>query len=382
VSPRVLLLVALNIFVTSRLFTPLAPLLVYTLVGYVLAVVAALARPLTGTLGRLVALATLAAWGVAWVLVKPGTLPGEHLLDRFPSLGFKGFPAIVGSSYVFLKGWDAIRRAQRGAKVPSLPVYLAQMTFFPSFAAGPIAGPEPFEGGLAPTRAGLAEGANRILAGVAKAYVLALLLEPGSVLRLPRVVEATEGLSFWSVWAGVYASALWIYLQFAGYSDVAIGLGLALGVRLPENFDSPYLAPSPSEFWRRWHQSFTSWLREHVFSVVSRFFVERGLGGSALALVATTCAVMVVCGLWHLPSASFLVWGLYHGVVVSLHQLYATRLKPRLAATALGPLLASRAYRVVGTLATFHLVCLGWVIFLPVDASLADHLTVLGRLLP
>jgi alginate O-acetyltransferase complex protein AlgI len=293
-----------------------------------------------------------------------------------------GLPPIVGVSYLFLRGWDLIRRAQRGLPPPTLVHYLNQMTFFPAFAAGPIAGPEPFEQGFAPTRASVAAGFNRILTGLAKFAVIAPLLEPAHLLGPPQAASAASSLSCGQVWFGVYASTLWIYFNFAGYSDIAIGTGLLCGIKLPENFEAPYLAASPTEFWQRWHVSFTQWLREHVFSPTSRLLVRFGLERSAFGVVAGVTATMVACAIWHRPSIEFLAWGLYHAAVTCTHQLYATRLKPRLAAAGLGPFFGGRAYRVLGILATFHAVAIGWVLFMPLDAPLRDHLAILRRLFP
>ncbi|HZU99564.1 MAG TPA: MBOAT family O-acyltransferase [Planctomycetota bacterium] len=374
---RQILLLVLNVLVTVKLFTPFLPLLQYLAAGYVLVLHAAVVRPrLGGRAATFVPALSLVCWTGMWFVFKQG-------LDRLPSLGLTGIaPDLVGASYIYLKVYDLIRRVQNGAPAPGLVQYVTQMTFFPSYVAGPIAGPEPFAQGLAPTRASVALGLNRLIGGILKLYVVAPFLEPANLLGqgypYPRFLA--QFISTRDVWVGVYGSSLWIYFNFAGYTDIAIALGLFMGVALPENFDAPYLAPNPSEFWQRWHMSFTSWLREHVFSPVSRLLVARGQGGTILALVVGTTATMLACGLWHRVSLSFLVWGGYHALVVIAHQIYATRWKPRLAKAGLATFFAGRAYRMLGTLATFHAVTIGWVFFLPVDAPLRDHLAILGRL--
>lgn len=380
-TTRTLLLLIANLALTIKFCTPAVPLLVYLVVGYALVLCASRVRDrLDGRAARLVPPAILIAWTATWLLVKPVS-PTQQWFARYPSLGLSAFPSIAGASYVFLKVYDLIRRAQRGDAPPGVVSYLTQMTFYPSFLAGPIAGPEPFAHGFAPTRASVADGVHRLLSGVLKLYVLVPLLDQAHVLAPwsgPRPLG--ELLSRQDLIVGLYGSSLWIFFNFAGYSDLAIGLGLLMGVKLPENFNAPYLAPSPSEFWQRWHVSFTSWLREHVFSPTSRALVGAGLGGSILALVVGTTVTMTFCGLWHRISVEFLVWGLYHAAVVIAHQLFATRVKPLLARTALAGFLRTRAYRALGVVATFHAITLGWALFMPIDAPLGEHLALLRRI--
>ncbi len=356
-------LLVLNLALTVLLFGNPLLLAVYVGLGWVLV--------RNARIGGVVA---LALWVATWLLFRPGAHAYVRPLERALSLGPTNVPELIGASYVFLKVYDLMRRAQRSEKVPSFAVYLTQVTFAPSFLCGPIAGPETFEGGFAPSRALAAEGLGRVLAGALKVWILVPLIQPSNVTDLARARVLDGIASPLELWLAVYAVALWIYLEFSGLSDFAIGTGLLMGVRLPENFDFPYLAASPTEFWQRWHRTFTTWLAEHVFAPVSRALASRA--GSSLALVLAVAATMAVCGLWHGLTVSFLAWGLYHALVVSGHQLYATRLRPRLAPA----LVASRPYRVAATATTFHAVALGWVFFFPTDGTLGEHLSVLGRL--
>jgi D-alanyl-lipoteichoic acid acyltransferase DltB (MBOAT superfamily) len=379
VTAQVLLLGA-NLAAISVL-TPLVPLLVYVLLGYLLVLHAALVRPRLGggDLARPAVLGTLLAWVVAWSVFKQGG--GGGWLASVPLLSLGAYsPQVLGASYIFLKTYDLIRRAQRGEPPPGLGAYLFQMTFAPSFIAGPVAGPEPFAAGPGLTRRGLGLGLNRVLVGVFKLFVLVPLLEPMNLLSAPDALDLAQLLGRGELWLGLYGSALSLYLDFAGYGDIAIGLGLCCGVRLPENFDSPYLAANPSEFWQRWHMSFTGWLREHVFGPVSRALTGGPQGGGLLALLGATCATMLACGLWHRASLSFALWGLYHAVLLFGHQAWATRLRPRLVAAGLGRVIDARPAHVMGVLGTFHAIALGWPLFLPLDAPLAARLDLLRRL--
>jgi alginate O-acetyltransferase complex protein AlgI len=115
-------------------------------------------------------------------------------------------------------------------------------------------------------------------------------------------------LSLASRWGIFAAIAFRILMDFSGYSDIAIGCAQLLGVRLPENFNWPYVAHSVQDFWQRWHISLSSWIRDYVYIP---------LGGSRHGVVRRVCNGLVafaLCGLWHGPAWHFVVWGLYHGV--------------------------------------------------------------------
>jgi len=155
---------------------------------------------------------------------------------------------------------------------------------------------------------------------------------------------------------GIYGYALQIYGDFSGYSDIAIGIALLLGFRFPVNFDQPYRALSLQDFWRRWHISLSTWLRDYLYI---------GLGGSRRGRSRTArnlMATMLLGGLWHGAGWTFVLWGAIHGV-----GLVAERSIPGL----LGGAEPSRLGRVVRTLVTFHIVCVGWVFFRAVNVDRA-----------
>jgi alginate O-acetyltransferase complex protein AlgI len=146
-------------------------------------------------------------------------------------------------------------------------------------------------------------------------------------------------------WYGAVAYAFQIYFDFSGYTDMAIGLGLALGFVFPKNFDSPYLSASITEFWRRWHISLSSWLRDYLYVP---------LGGNRKGPVRTYVnlfLVMLLGGLWHGAAWTFVVWGAYHGVLLAVERWRGKR--------SLAPGLPPVGRRVV----TFLLVTVGWVFF-------------------
>jgi alginate O-acetyltransferase complex protein AlgI len=112
-----------------------------------------------------------------------------------------------------------------------------------------------------------------------------------------------------------------IYFDFAGYSAIAIGSALLLGIRLPENFNYPYVAKNPQEFWHRWHITLSNWIRDYIYIL---------LGGSKNGYIKTLfnlLLAMAICGLWHGASWTFAVWGIYHGLLLILHKLIDTKIK-------------------------------------------------------
>ncbi len=168
----------------------------------------------------------------------------------------------------------------------------------------------------------------------------------------------------------MYAFALQIYCDFSAYTDIARGLAKLFGIELTRNFMTPYFAASPSDFWQRWHISLSTWLRDYLYIP---------LGGNrhgALNTLRNMIITMFLGGLWHGAGFGFIIWGLYHGVLLVIY--HTTRLDERLR-TALGPHVGAA----VAIFLMFQLVCVGWIFFRaapemfgPVFASLLAAPTV------
>ena len=221
------------------------------------------------------------------------------------------------------------------------------LSFFPHLVAGPIVRPGPFLAQLKrpPTvsEAQIEEALGRIATGLAKKILLADSL--GGYVDVVFGAPALSGGG--DLLLAVYAYAFQIYFDFSGYTDIAIGVAALFGLRLPENFDRPYLAASPREFWRRWHISLSTWLRDYLYVPLG------GSRGSAARTYVNLFLTMLLGGLWHGASWTFVVWGGYHGVLLAADRFV-------IGDRDLGASRAALAWRRV---LTFHLVCGGWILF-------------------
>jgi alginate O-acetyltransferase complex protein AlgI len=247
--------------------------------------------------------------------------------------------------------------------------FLAFMLFFPTMVAGPIKRFQDFQPQIATARADAAavnEGGMRILIGLAKKICIADTLTPLTATLLSSAAVAAA--SPLELTVALVSFAAKIYMDFSGYSDIAIGSALLFGIRVPENFAWPYLRRNIAEFWRHWHMSLTSWITDYVY---------KPLGGNRRGLAITMLNVLIamaVSGLWHGAQWHFVAWGLFHGILLAGFRLWEALVKkpalaavPALAAGRLGAgmRLAGRA---VGTVVTFALVTVGWGLFvMPVD---------------
>lgn len=199
--------------------------------------------------------------------------------------------------------------------------YVTFITFFPELIAGPIVRASVFlpqleePRCLQPRRA--AEGASLFLLGLTKKVVLADGLATSVV---DPVFAAPDQFGSAAIWAAVIGYTIQIYADFSGYSDMAIGAARILGYDLPENFRMPYLSTNPSELWRRWHITLSSWLRDYLYVPLGGN--RRSQGRTYLNLMAT----MLLGGLWHGASWNFVLWGALHGAALAVHRFLSRRL--------------------------------------------------------
>ncbi len=158
-------------------------------------------------------------------------------------------------------------------------------------------------------------------------------------------------LSTVGAWGAALGYTYQLYYDFSGYSDMAIGLGYLFGIRIPQNFNAPYQALGSRDFWRRWHISLSTWLRDYLY--ISLGGNRKGVTRTQINLILT----MLLGGLWHGASWTFVVWGLYHGVLLIVDRLAEP--------------LTSRLPQLVYRCVTFLLVIVGWVLFRSTDFPMA-----------
>ena len=261
----------------------------------------------------------------------------------------------VGISFFTFQSLSYIIDVFRGRVEPARRFldYALYVAFFPQMVAGPIErgahllpqiqAPRTLEGDR------LIEGCFLIFTGLYLKVFVADNLAPivGAVFDDP-------GAAGPGVLVGFYAFTFQIFCDFAGYTNIARGVGRLLGFDIVVNFRTPYLAQNPREFWQRWHISLSSWLRDYLYIPLG------GNRGGALATFRNLMITMLLGGLWHGASWTFVAWGGYHGALLVGHRL----LEPGLRAL---PRPGGRAWAAVArgakTLLCFHFVCLGWVLF-------------------
>jgi alginate O-acetyltransferase complex protein AlgI len=156
------------------------------------------------------------------------------------------------------------------------------------------------------------------------------------------------------LWLATYTFAFQIYFDFSGYTDIARGSAMLLGYKVPPNFNLPYLATSISDFWRRWHISLSTWLRDYLFIPLG------GSRGGKLFTFKNLLLTMVLGGLWHGAALHFVVWGAYQGIMLIIHK----ELKELTDSIAwVAELKKTKLFYALSVFVTFHLVCIGWVFF-------------------
>lgn len=261
-----------------------------------------------------------------------------------------GLAAPLGMSFFLFKAIsylvDTYREPQVGTK--RFDHFLLYLSFFPQVTAGPITRFDAFSEQLTHRSVSLpmaAAGIRRFLTGMGKKVLLC-----GTISTVADGVFAMEtGLSDARLaWLGAISYMLQIYLDFSGYSDMAIGLGQAMGFETPENFRYPYTASSVGDFWHRWHISLSTWFKDYLYIPLGGN--RRGKGRAALNKII----VFALCGLWHGAAWTFLVWGLWHGLFSALESLGIIPVKKAN---------QSKPGAVLSHIYVLLVVCLGFVMF-------------------
>lgn len=295
---------------------------------------------------------------------------GAPLLSRFAVVSFVG---AVGISYYTLKlisylvdvYWERLEPAR---ELTTLATYAA---FFPQIVSGPIqrAGSLMSQLDALPpvTPAMVAGGLRLMLFGFFKKLVVAdrLAIPVAQIFAHPGDYSGLAPL------LGAYLFALQLYADFSGVTDIAIGTARLFGITSPQNFDSPFYADTIQDFWRRWHITLSTWLRDYVFTPLHMALRNWGQTGLIVALAINMLAI----GIWHGPRWTYVVFGAMHAVYLIVSTLIQRRRKKLLQRS---PALR-RTHAVVGPLITFHLVVLSFVFFRA--ETVGDAVTLISRAL-
>lgn len=288
----------------------------------------------------------------------------------------------LGFSYVAFRLIHMLRDAQLGT-LPALSLRdtITYVLFFPAYTAGPIDRAERFLKDLQALPSlprwdanRVERGLLRIASGLFRKFVLADLL---SVVAL-NPTHALQVESAPALWLMLYAYAFYLYFDFSGYTDIAIGIGILAGVTLPENFDRPYTKHNIALFWQSWHRTLSDWVRFYVYSPLSRALLKRKpKPPTDLVIAICNLATMLIIGLWHGVTAAFIIWGLWHATALFIHKMWSDRTRKWYMRLKADPQ-RLRLWTYAGIFITFHVVVLAWVWFALPDAGTA--LRILGRL--
>jgi D-alanyl-lipoteichoic acid acyltransferase DltB (MBOAT superfamily) len=321
------------------------------------------------TAGIILCLAPLAYFKYAGFLL----LTGLNVWSNFgaiPSIDFSAPLLPLGISFFVFHAISLLMDSHRGklAQKIDLRDALLYIAFFPQLIAGPILRASNFLPQLAIPRNPFAIRANTgcllIVSGLFKKIIIANILATALV---EPVFADPQSYSGADTLLAIYGYAAQIYCDFSGYTDIAIGCALLLGYRFPRNFNAPYTAANPQDFWRRWHISLSTWLRDYLFIPLG------GSRGAKWRTYANLMITMVLGGLWHGANWTFVAWGALHGALLVGHRIWSQIKSP-----AIQSMRASVAWKWLARLALFHAVCLGWVLFRSPNFDIAFQ--ILGNL--
>lgn len=269
----------------------------------------------------------------------------------------------IGLSYILFRIIHWLVESYRGTlRSRNFLTYLNYLFFFPTFMAGPIDTLNNFHYWLTTTRVRfnrrmLLAGIGRIFIGALKTLLIVPLIKPFAIdyqILMPQM----------GVWGAVISAALlyslYIYIDFSGYCDMAIGMAYMMGIRTPENFNNPYFSTNISEFWKRWHITFSTFLKIYVFKPVIALLNRLPIAKWRMLVSVTAYLVtFLVCGLWHGSTVNFVLWGLWHGIGLSVYKIFTYKKTAK-------PLTLPRKMAGIG--GTFLFVTVGWIFFnYPID---------------
>jgi alginate O-acetyltransferase complex protein AlgI len=280
----------------------------------------------------------------------------------FKELGWMRIALPIGISFYTFQSLSYCLDVYRGVREPldRAADFTLYIIMFPQLIAGPIVRFNTIASQIRSRQENDADrltGFIRFSIGLAKKVLIANVMGRQADLIMGGDIQA---LGSGAAWLGLMAYSFQIYFDFAGYSDMAIGIGRMIGFRFPENFNNPYVSGSITEFWRRWHMTLSAWMRDYLYIP---------LGGNRVKtrgrLFFNLWVVFLISGLWHGAAWNFIIWGGYHGLFLVLDRLFLKKVLDGIG-------------RVPAMLFTFFVATLGWVVFR--IESLPDAMNFYGKL--
>lgn len=258
--------------------------------------------------------------------------------------------APIGISYITFRSIGYVYDVYAGKIEPewSWEKYAVFIAFFPNIFAGPIMRAETFLPQLAKKRKVSKQILNQGFLFFTLGLFSKVVIADNISEYANRLFDNRFTVNFSQAWIGAYAFAIQIYTDFSGYSLMAIGVALIIGFYTPQNFNLPYGADSVADFWRRWHISLSSWLRDYVFLPLNF-----ALRGRWYAFSLATFVTFVLCGLWHGSDLHYLVWGAVHGALIIIETVLGFNVAKNL----------TLRIKFLRSFLIFHIILISWVLF-------------------
>jgi alginate O-acetyltransferase complex protein AlgI len=281
------------------------------------------------------------------------------------SLSFINAPILsvqkLGLSYILFRFIHWIIESSRGKiKSSDFVTFINYILFFPTLLAGPIDSYKNFHYWTQNKRLGYRK--SLFFAGITRIFIGAFK----TLGLVPFIIEYAKDYSLFmpeysaaiALTMSLFLYSLYIYLDFSGYCDIAIGTAYLIGIKTPENFNNPYLSTSLSEFWKRWHITFSTFLKDYIFKPTIKLY-NKLINPKYRLTVSVLCylTTFLICGLWHGDKINFVYWGLWHGIGLALNKIWAVKFK------ILIQKLPHRIYQLSSGVLTFSFVTAGWMFF-------------------
>jgi D-alanyl-lipoteichoic acid acyltransferase DltB (MBOAT superfamily) len=310
----------------------------------------------------------------------------DHILDRIGASLCQGKPSggryiiFLGVSYFSFKFVHFLAECyKKKIKKIDLLTFANYILFFPSFFAGPINRFNQFYENIyfqSTVYPNWIVGIKRIINGLFKKVVLAGWFLPKAITSLD-LATATP----WNAVLGIYAYMFFVYFDFSGLSDMAIGSGKLVGIDLPENFNNPFLKRNLQQFWANWHMSLTNWLTDYIYWPLAKKIRHAKMLEKKPITISNICIIItfMVCGVWHGEGIHFLVWGTYNGIGLAILNIYTSMIREKASRKVQMFIKQSKISYAASNMVTFQFVAFGFLLFACDYSQLLDLYSLLVR---